>query len=263
MKIADIHAHVFPDRLAEKASASIGDFYAMQTHHPAALHTLAALEQEAGIGCCAVSSSATSAAQVEHINDFIAQCCAEMPQWIGLGTLFPGMPDWQQALERLQEHGLRGIKIHSDFQHMPIDAPEAVEMYRAVARMGFPVLFHMGDDRFDHSSPQRLTNLIRQVPDLVAIAAHFGGWRAWDASFAHPQPENVFYDTSSSLMYLSKERALEFLDKLGAHRFLFGTDFPMWTPWEELERFLALELDENTRDKILYKNFETLFGVYL
>ncbi len=260
MKIADIHAHIFPHKLAEKASASIGDFYGMHSKNTASLETLMQLEAEAGIERFAVSSSATTANQVSHINDFIAESCMAHPGLVGLGTLFPGMEDWEEELDRMQDLGIRGVKIHSDFQHVPLDAPEAVEMYRAVARRGMPVLFHMGDDRFDYSAPERLTNLIRKVPDLIAIAAHFGGWRAWDRSFAHPQSETVFYDTSSSLMYLSKERALEFLDKFGADRFLFGTDFPMWTPAEELRRFLDLGLDETTRDRILYGNFERLFG---
>ena len=132
-------------------------------------------------------------------------------------------------------------------------------MYRAVAKAGLPVLFHMGDARYDYSSPQRLTNLIRQVPDLIAIAAHFGGWQAWDKSYDHVQPENVFYDTSSSLMFLGKERALDFLDKLDAQRFLFGTDFPMWTPAEELQRFLDLGLEEDLQAQILFGNFKRLF----
>ena len=102
-------------------------------------------------------------------------------------------------------------------------------------------------------------NLLRQVPDLVAIAAHFGGWQSWDHSYEHVLPENVYYDTSSSLMFLGKERALDFLDKMGTDRFLFGTDFPMWTPKVELERFLQLGLDETTQNRILYGNFEKLF----
>ena len=261
MKIADVHAHIFPDALAEKATAAIGEFYRISMHHPAALSTLLELETQAGIGCCVVSSSATSAAQVGHIHDFISASCKAHTNLLGFGTLFPGMPDWQQELERLPQLGMRGIKVHSDFQKMPIDAPEAVDMYRAVAKMGLPVLFHMGDDRYDYSSPRRLYNLVRQVPDLTVIAAHFGGYRVWEEALALSMPENVYYDTSSSLMFLSKERALEFLDKLGAERFLFGTDFPMWSPGEELERFLALGLPEDLRDRILYQNFETLFGV--
>ena len=259
MQIADIHAHIFPHKLAAKASASIGGFYGTHAGHLASVETLLPLEAQAGITHCAVSSSATSPHQVQHINDFIASEVQVHPNLIGLGTLFPTMDGWEAEVERMAALGLRGVKIHPDFQHIPIDLPEAVPMYRAVAKAGLPVLFHMGDARYDYSSPQLLTNLIRQVPDLIAIAAHFGGWQAWDKSYDHVQPENVFYDTSSSLMFLGRERALDFLDKLGAQRFLFGTDFPMWTPAEELQRFLDLGLEETLQSKILYGNFARLF----
>lgn len=258
MQIADIHAHVFPDKIAEKASASIGSFYSASTGHIASFSTLTEQEELAGIEWFAASSSATGAAQVAPLNDFIAACAAR-PRVIGFGSLYPTMLGWEPELERMQELGLRGIKIHPDFQKIPIDEPRAVPMYRAIAKAGLPVLFHMGDARYDYSTPERLTNLIRQVPDLIAIAAHFGGWQAWEHSYAHVLPENVYYDTSSSLMFLGKERALDFLDRMGAHRFLFGSDFPMWTPKTELERFLSLGLDETTRDKILFGNFKALF----
>ena len=259
MMIADIHAHIFPDHLAQKASDSIGGFYGTSANHTASLQGLLEQKAQAGIAVTAVSSSATAPSQAAHINDFIAQCAAGREDLVGLGSLFPTMDNWQAELERMIDLGLRGIKIHPDFQKVPIDEPKAVEMYRVIAKAGLPVLFHMGDARYDYSAPERLTNLIRQVPDLIAIAAHFGGWQAWDRSFAHVLPENVYYDTSSSLMFLGKERALEFLDKLGAHRFLFGTDFPMWTPQEELARFLDLGLEETTQNRILYENFRQLF----
>ena len=169
------------------------------------------------------------------------------------------MDGWEAELERIQAMGIRGIKIHPDFQKIDIDDPRAVDMYRGIAKAGLPVLFHTGDNRYDYSAPERLLNLIRQVPDLIAIAAHFGGWQAWDQSSKCILPENVFYDTSSSLMFLTKERALELLDQIGPHRFLYGTDFPMWTPKEEVARFLSLGLDETPRDRILYGNFEKMF----
>ncbi len=259
MKIADAHAHIFPDKIAEKASQAIGEFYEIPMCHIAAMGELLEEEQKAGIETFVVSSSATSPEQAAHINDFIAQSISRFPNIIGLGSLFPTMEGWEEELERLTALGLRGIKIHSDFQKIPIDEPKAIPMYKAIAKAGLPVLFHMGDDRYDYSAPERLENLIRQVPDLIAIGAHFGGYQAWDRSSAHILPENVFYDTSSSLMFLGKDRALDFMDKIGPHRFLFGSDFPMWNPGEELDRFLNLGLDESTRDRILYGNFERLF----
>jgi len=259
MKVADIHAHVFPYKIAEKASASIGEFYNVPLRHIATMENLIEEEKQAGACAFAVCSSATIAAQVSHINDFIAECANPYDNVVGFGSLFPGMEGWEPELERLQALGIRGIKIHPDFQKVNIDEPTAVEMYRGIAKAGLPVLFHMGDDRYDYSSPRRLTNLLRQVPDLIVIAAHFGGYRAWDQAAVQVFPENVYYDTSSSLVFLGKERALDYLDRLGADRFLFGSDYPMWTPRLELELFLSLGLDDTTRDRILYGNFEKLF----
>ena len=259
MKIADIHAHIFPHKIAEKASISIGSFYNASSNHVATFENLIEQEQLAGISVFAASSSATGPAQVAHLNDFIAECAQNHDHVIGFGRLFPTMDGWEVELERMQAMGIRGIKIHPDFQKVNIDEPKAIDMYRAIAKAGLPVLFHMGDARYDYSTPERLTNLIRQVPDLIAIAAHFGGWQAWDHAYTHILPENVFYDTSSSLMFLGKDRGLDFLEKMGPHRFLFGTDFPMWTPKTELERFLELGLDETTQNRILYGNFEKLF----
>ena len=120
MKIADIHVHIFPHKLAEKASASIGSFYGTHTAHLASVETLLPLEQAAGIDCCAVSSSATSPHQVQHINDFIASEVRVHPNLIGLGTLFPAMEGWEAELERIAALGLKGLKIHPDFQQVPL-----------------------------------------------------------------------------------------------------------------------------------------------
>lgn len=259
MLIADVHTHIFPDPIAQKASDAIGDFYSKPSDHIACLNTLSQQEDLAGIDCFATCSSATAPSQVAHINEFIAQCSQATKNLVPIGSLYPTMEHWEAALEHLQELGMKGVKIHPDFQKVHIDDPRAVDMYRGIAKTGLPVLFHMGDPRYDYSAPERLTNLIRQVPDLVAIAAHFGGWNSWDRSFSHTLPENVFYDTSSSLMYLEKEKALAFIDKIGPHRFLFGSDFPMWTPKQELERFLSLGLDQSSNEQILYLNFKKLF----
>ena len=259
MRIADVHAHIFPDKIAEKVVVNLGDFYDTPISHVPFLSILQKEEAAAGICMFAACSSATKGSQVAHLNEFVSGCAAKTPNMIALGSLYPTMDGWEEELERMPELGIKGIKIHPDFQRVDIDEPKAIPMYKAIAKAGLPVLFHMGDHRMDFSAPERLSNLIRQVPDLVANAAHFGGWHAWDRAYAHILPENVYYDTSSSLMFLGKERGQDFLEKMGPERFLFGTDFPMWSPVKEIARFMELDLDETTRDRILYGNFEKLF----
>lgn len=258
MKITDIHAHVFPDRLAEKAAHSIGDFYGAPMYCAASVDALVREEEAAGVSRCVVSSSAVTPHQVRDINTFISQAAAAHPGFIGFGSIYPGMDGYEEELDRMVELGLRGLKIHPDFQKLPIDDPSGIDTYRAIARKGLPVLFHMGDDRYDFSTPQRLMNLLRQVPELRAIAAHFGGWRAWELSYENPLPENVLYDTSSTTPMIPKDFVLRMLDRFGAERFLFGSDFPMWKPKAMAEQICALGLDEDTLERIFYRNFDAL-----
>lgn len=261
MKVADFHAHIFPDKLADKAAGSIGNFYGVKIERTASVDVLVAEETKAGVSRCVVSNSAVTPKQVHNINNFISGAITAHPNFIGFGSIFPGMDGFEEELDRMLELGLRGVKIHPDFQKLAIDDPSAIETYRAIARRGMPVLFHMGDFRYDFSSPERLTNLLRKVSDLQVIAAHFGAWGAWEQSLSHPQPENVLYDTSSSLGMTDHDMIMRLFDKLGTEHFLFGSDFPMWSPKEELERFLALGFDDATNETILYGNFMKLFGL--
>lgn len=258
MKIADIHAHIFPEKLAEKASHSIGSFYGVSIEREADMPRLCAEDKLAGITRCVVSNSATNASQVQNANTFLAEAVRGHDGYLAFGTIYPGLDGFEEELDRMLELGLRGIKIHPDFQKLAIDDERGIETYKAIARRDLPVLFHMGDDRYDFSSPERLTNLLRRVPELRAVAAHFGGWRSWPRSLAHLQPEGVLYDTSSTLGMIDRELVLRFIDKIGPDRLIFGTDFPMWSPKEELERFLSLGLDEAEQQKILYGNFMNL-----
>ena len=50
--------------------------------------------------------------------------------------------------------------------------------------------------------------------------------------------------------------------RLEVDPFLFGTDFPMWSPKTELSKFMALKISDSERELILGKNFERLFGVH-
>ena len=262
MKITDVHAHVFPDKLADKAAHSIGDFYGAASYCAASVENLLREEQKAGISRCVISNSAVTPHQVHDVNTFLASAAASHPSFVGFGSIYPGMDGLEEELDRIVSLGLRGLKIHPDFQKLPIDDPSGIETYRAVARRGLPVLFHMGDNRYDFSSPERLTNLLRRVPDLQVVAAHFGGWNIWPQSLAHPQPESVLYDTSSTLGMTDRDIVLRLIDKIGPDRLIFGTDFPMWSPKEELARFLSLGLDESSRQKILYKNFMKLLKLH-
>ena len=112
MKIADIHAHIFPEKLAEKASHSIGSFYGVSIEREADMPRLCAEDKLAGITRCVVSNSATNASQVQNANTFLAEAVRGHDGYLAFGTIYPGMDGFEEELDRMLELGLRGIKIH-------------------------------------------------------------------------------------------------------------------------------------------------------
>lgn len=261
MKIIDSHAHIFPQKISEKASGAIGEFYNISMHHNGMAHILTELSKAAGISTSLVCSTATTPHQVEAINDFIFEKCRQYENFIGLATLHQDMEDAEAEVERIEKMGLRGIKLHPDFQKLNIDDEKMFPTYALLEKKKLPILYHTGDDRYDFSSPERLIKVMEKFPDLICIAAHFGGYASWDKAKKYPKSKNLYFDTSSSLDVIKPAQALSLIEKFGVEQFMFGTDFPMWTPKEEIEKVLALGLSEKDYEQIFSKNFERLFGL--
>lgn len=261
MKIIDAHAHIFPTKIAEKASKSIGDFYEMSMDSDASIESLLKKEDEIQSKYTLVCSSALSPKQVSSINDFISSKVKENDRLIGFAAMHKDSEDFKEELKRAKSLGLRGVKFHNDMQRFDIDDPKMMPIYQAISDEGLAVLFHMGDDRYNFSAPEKMVNIAKNFPKMTVIGAHFGGYRRWADAINNPKLDNVYYDTSSSLFMLEKATALRFIDHFGPDRFFFGSDFPMWSPKEELERFMKLGLDEEAERMILYDNFARLFNL--
>ena len=98
--------------------------------------------------------------------------------------------------------------------------------------------------------------------DLTVIGAHFGGWSIWEeATKKLYRYENFFVDCSSSLYALTPKVAGELIHAYGTDRVLFGTDYPLWSPESEIERFMQVNLTEKEREDIFYNNAAKLFGI--
>jgi predicted TIM-barrel fold metal-dependent hydrolase len=67
-------------------------------------------------------------------------------------------------------------------------------------------------------------------------------------------------DVSSAQVWLGSRRRRELIEIYGADRILFGSDFPMACPIDEMGRFDANELDDRTREQILWRNAEVFLG---
>ena len=71
-KIIDFHAHIYPQKIVEKATESVGNFYGISMGHDGSVETLLKSGEKASVDAYVVHSVATVPHQVESINNFIS-----------------------------------------------------------------------------------------------------------------------------------------------------------------------------------------------
>ena len=267
-KIFDAHAHVYPDKIADRAVRAIGDFYDIPIQKNGTVEGLIEAWTKDGVRLaskCLIHATATTPHQVQSINNFISSNVKNYDCFVGFGTLHTGLSeeDLDAEVERMIAIGLKGVKMHPDFQEFYADGEDAQKMYRATEGR-LPILFHAGDKRYGYSSPERIARVARIYKKQIVIAAHFGGYTEWESVVdAYKGLDNVYFDTCSTLAFISPIDARRIIDALGVEKFIFGTDYPMWAPLEELERFMRIPLSEKERELILGKNAENLLNISL
>ncbi|MBQ3055824.1 MAG: amidohydrolase [Oscillospiraceae bacterium] len=264
MQVFDFHCHIYPDKIAERATMATGQFY--DTHEPKCKGTVSDL-----LACCdtanicgaLVQSVATTPSQVKSINEFIAKTVSEHPdRLIGFGTLHPESEDIEGDVKHLLELGLKGVKLHPDIQKFALCDPHCMELFEACADR-LPFLVHAGDYRYQYSNPAQVRPVLDAFPHTTVIAAHLGGWSVWEEAMDAfcGKYEQLFVDSSSCRFVLSAQQYFDIIRRFGTDRVLFGSDYPMWNPKEELDDFLTLPFTDAEFEKILYQNAKTLLSL--
>ncbi len=260
MAVIDMHAHIYPDKIADRAVDAVGDFYHVDMYGKGTATHLLSSQEHAPITHFVVHSVATKPATVASINDFIAEQCQLHPEFIGFMAMHQDLEDPEAEIERAIELGLRGMKLHPDTQKVEMDDPRLMEIYEMIEGR-LPLIVHTGDYRTDFSHPRRLKNILHAFPNLVVDAAHFGGWSVAEIGYDILHEENVFIDVSSSMAYLGKRRTRELARMWGTERVMFGSDFPMWDPAHEYDVFTTSGFTDDELENMLWHNAERFTGV--
>lgn len=258
--IIDFHTHIFPEELAGKAVSFIGSHYGIRMKGNGLIEGLLKSADEAKIERMVILSSATKPSQTATVNRWMAERQRENQRFIAFGTVHPHSRHLAAELEDMMALGLRGIKLHPDFQAFNIDDPRMDVVYRTVGGR-LPILMHVGDPNLDHSSPTRLRRVIDRFPDLRIVAAHLGGYSRWDEARRTILGLPVWIDTSSALWCMPPEEAEDIIRSHGVGRVVFGTDYPVHDHATEMVYFNRLALTQAERQAILHDNAAALLGL--
>jgi hypothetical protein len=159
-----------------------------------------------------------------------------------------------RELKRCLEAGLSGLKLNSHLQGFVLSDPIVHPLVETCRAFGVPLYAHTGTPIV--AEPFQLAELARTFPDVPMVLGHMGYTDFWyDAVPAALQSENIYLETS--LIDIMSIRTA--LDKVGAGRILFGSDFPESDLALELEKMSLLDMTAEDRARVLGGNAERLF----
>ncbi len=281
--IVDLHTHVFPDKIAASTVKKLEQLSHTRSFSDGSTAGLMASMARAGVDASLVLPVATNPHQVPHVNDSSARINDLGPETgiYSLGCIHPDFDGYREELSRIASLGLKGVKLHPEYQGTDFDDIRYLRILDRCGELGLMVLSHAGLDvgfpGKDNCSPAMVLRAIRQVGPVKLVLAHMGGWRQWeqveellwdtqvsiDTSYAlgSISPLDDGYYTPDQLPLMKEEQFMRMVRKFGAKRVLFGTDSPWDDQAQALKRLRALPLEPWELEAILGGNAQTLLGL--
>lgn len=258
--IIDGHTHVYPDRVAKKAiSGSPAD---LKRFGDGTVGSLTEVMAASGVDRSVCLGVANTPDRVDNANRFAGSL--DPARFIGFGSVHPGLSP-EENVASLRAHGLRGAKVHPMFQDLRLDDPRLLATLDAMSGE-FAVIIHVGaagTDPGERCSPAMLAELVRLFPRLDVVACHFGGYRRFDEALETVIGLPVHLDTSwpPSLATLDPARVRAAIEKHGADRVVFASDWPMADPAAEIRAIRDLGLSDTDTEAVLGGNLARLLGL--
>lgn len=198
-------------------------------------------------------------------NDNIAQAIDRYPDRLprGLGVIEPrhGKAALEEVDRVMADLGLSGLMFHNDFNGLSIDSPAMFAIFeRLAAHEGAIVQVHTAQ----HSvleAPYQLGAIAAAFPGVTIINAHpfmdtTHTKASIDLGLRFP---NMLFDTCVSHQHLwGLERAVE---AIGDDRIMFGSDNPYYTLSADIDIVNYMNVPDEVKEKIFWKNAARVFGL--
>ncbi len=264
--IIDFHTHVFPEKLALGALKVLADRAKIEPATDGTADGLAISMMLAGIDMSVTLPVITNPAQFESTNRFAASLDSR-PYIAAFGAIHPDCDDVKGKLKNIKELGLKGIKIHPDYQDADIDDPRFMHIVDCANDLGLWTVTHAGIDvglpEAMRSTPDKIANLLDAVKPDRFIAAHMGGWKGWDTVLERIAGRGVYLDTAFCFNgSMDEETFLELVKANGADHILFATDCPWSDQRHDVRLLQSMDgLTERQKNDIRYKNAARILEV--
>ena len=265
--VIDFHTHAFPDTLAERAIGGlVAGMDPTSTFVPHTNGTLSGLlthMDRCGVDKSVLLPVITKQKQTVTLNEWAAAAASE--RVISFGGVFPHTDDFKRDIDYVVSLGLRGLKLHCEYQNFVVDEPQMLRMYDYALSRGLILVFHAGHDPAYQppyrSSAKQFRTIVDAMRGGVIVAAHLGGHGTWNETERYLVGSDIYLDTSTGFEYFPQEQFLRIARNHGTDKLLFATDSP-WTNAEvELRILRSLPLSDAEKAQILGGNAQRLLNL--
>lgn len=261
--LIDFHTHVFPDKIAYSTISLLEKNSETPANTDGTTDGLIAEMEKSSADLCVTLPVLTKPSQFDSVAKF-AETINEKyktasKRLLSFAGMHPSCSEIKSKMRYLKDIGIKGVKIHPDYQETFIDDEGYYKILSAAKDNDMIVVTHAGEDYGYKNQPVRCTpqmikKLYSKVPYDKFVLAHYGGHNMWQEVYDEICDLDCYFDTAFTFHEIKEELFKKILDKHGFEKVLFATDCPWRSINEDKKIFLSYQLDSNIKEAIFYKN---------
>ncbi len=264
--VIDFHTHVFPEKLVASAVKTLEEKSGVPAKTNGCIDGLLASMKEAGVSRSIVLPVVTAPKQFSGINKFAASINDEYTDCLtSFGGIHPDSEDYKGQLKFLKDEGFVGIKLHPDYQGVMFNDIRYKRIVDYASELDMIIQVHAGVDiglpEPVHCTPKMALEVMSETGAKKLVLAHFGGWKLWDEVEELLAGRDVYFDTAFIEGYMDRQQFERIVKAHGSDKVLFATDSPWSGQKKTIDWINACDLDDETKEKIFYKNARRLLGI--
>lgn len=268
--VIDFHTHIFPDKIAKSTIEALANKAENKPYTDGTVQGMVDAMLRADADICVTLPVLTKASQFDSVTRFAVSVNerfnTEEKKLISFAGMHPECEDIEGKMQYLKLMGIKGVKIHPDYQCAFIDDKGYIEILKCAKKYDMVVVTHAGiDDGYKDEPvrcpPEKVLKVIEEVNHDKFVLAHYGGHKQWEEVHELLAGKNVYFDTAYTFHEISEELFKKILLKHGEDKVLFATDCPWRDIKDDLQILKSFNLSESTLNKILYKNALKLLGI--
>jgi predicted TIM-barrel fold metal-dependent hydrolase len=191
----------------------------------------------------------------------------------GISFLHYKERDLREVADYLKEGLVKGLKMYPGYEPFYPHDSRCQVIYDLAMEFDVPVMFHTGDTytpkgKVRYAHPLHIDDVAVDNPELKIVICHIGNPWIRDCMEVVYKNEHVYADVSGLVLGHFEDRfekwmleqIREMIMYAGEPRYLlYGTDWPISTMESYLKFMRGLELSDNAREMIMWKNSAELF----